>query len=81
MDLHPVRPTLDEHDRIVAIDDGTGMSYHEAQTRYLMVGRKRRVELDKDRTDGGRLLHGRKGIGKLAAFGTARVLECLTINA
>ena len=43
------------------------------------MGRKRRAELDKDTSDGGRLLHGRKGIGKLAAFGTAKVLECLTV--
>ena len=67
-------------DRIVVTDDGSGMSYEDAETRYLLVGRKRRVELDQDRTDRGRPLHGRKGIGKLAAFGTAKVLECLTID-
>ena len=62
--------------QIVVIDDGVGMTHDEARDRYLIVGRKRRVELGKDETDGGRRLHGRKGIGKLAAFGTARVLEC-----
>ena len=71
--------TKDEE--IVVTDDGIGMSYEDAETRYLLVGRKRRVALDQDRTDGGRLLHGRKGIGKLAAFGTAKVLECLTTDA
>ena len=70
-----------EDDRIVVIDDGVGMSYEDAETRYLLVGRKRRVELEQDRTEGGRLLHGRKGIGKLAAFGTAKILECLTVDA
>ena len=70
-----------EDDRIVVIDDGIGMSYEDAGTRYLLVGRKRRVELQQDRTDGGRPLHGRKGIGKLAAFGTAKILECLTVDA
>lgn len=70
-----------EDEGIVVTDDGIGMSYADAETRYLLVGRKRRVALDQDRTDGGRLLHGRKGIGKLAAFGTAKVLECLTADA
>lgn len=70
-----------EDEEIVVTDDGIGMSYEDAETRYLLVGRKRRVALDQDRTDGGRLLHGRKGIGKLAAFGTAKVLECLTADA
>lgn len=67
-------------DQIVVTDDGSGMSYQDAETRYLLVGRKRRVELNQDISDGGRPLHGRKGIGKLAAFGTAKVLECLTID-
>ena len=55
---------------ITVIDDGLGMTHDEARDQYLKVGRKRRVELDNDKTPGGRLLHGRKGIGKLAAFGT-----------
>lgn len=67
-------------DQIVVTDDGSGMSYRDAETRYLMVGRKCRVELNREVTDSGRPLHGRKGIGKLAAFGTAKVLECLTID-
>ena len=69
-----------ESDQLVITDDGVGMSYEDAETRYLMVGRKRRVELESDSSGGGRPLHGRKGIGKLAAFGTAQVLECLTVD-
>ncbi len=69
-----------EDERIVVADDGVGMSYADAETRYLLVGRKRRVELERDHTEGGRPLHGRKGIGKLAAFGTAKILECLTVG-
>lgn len=68
-----------ENHQIVVTDNGVGMSYEDAENRYLLVGRKRRAELDKDTSDGGRPLHGRKGIGKLAAFGTAKVLECLTV--
>lgn len=67
-------------DKIVVIDDGLGMSYEDAAECYLQVGRKRRVVQETDRTVGDRLLHGRKGIGKLAAFGTARILECYTVK-
>ena len=76
----PLGRSWGDIDRIVVTDDGSGMSYEDAETRYLLVGRKRRVELNQDRTNRGRPLHGRKGIGKLAAFGTAKVLECLTID-
>ncbi len=63
---------------IVVVDDGHGMSREEAQHAYLVVGRKRRLEATGDRSKGGRKVHGRKGIGKLAAFGTAGILECVT---
>lgn len=63
---------------IQVLDDGVGMSRREAQFKYLVVGRERRVEEQRDRTPRGRLLHGRKGIGKLAAFGTGRRLEVVT---
>ena len=69
-----------ESNKIVVTDDGSGMSRDDARDNYLLVGRKRRVLLDSDKTKGGRPLHGRKGIGKLAAFGTAKVLECHTVS-
>ncbi len=68
-----------EDSKIVVLDDGHGMTRAEAADQYLVVGRKRRVEARSDRSRAGRLLHGRKGIGKLAAFGTARVLECYSV--
>lgn len=47
---------------------------------YLDVGRDRR-EVDKtDRSEGGRLLQGRKGVGKLAGFGIADVVEVQTVH-
>ena len=64
---------------IVVLDDGHGMTRDQAQSRYLEVGRKRRLT-DNGMTLGGRLVHGRKGIGKLAAFGTAVILDCYTIR-
>ena len=66
-----------ETDEIEVLDDGHGMTRAQAQQRYLVVGRKRRLA-DKGYTPRGRLVHGRKGIGKLAAFGTAEVLDCYT---
>ena len=68
-----------EDSKIEVLDDGHGMTRAEAAHQYLVVGRKRRVEARSDRSRGGRLLHGRKGIGKLAAFGTARILECYSV--
>jgi hypothetical protein len=66
---------------IVVVDDGIGMTHDQARDAYLIVGRKRRVEEGTDRSPTlKRHLHGRKGIGKLAAFGTARILECVTLK-
>lgn len=70
----------DGSDEIVVIDDGIGMSREEAQSKYLIVGRKRRKVDRKMTTPSGRPLHGRKGIGKLAAFGTAKTLMCTTVK-
>ncbi len=64
---------------IEVLDDGHGMTREQAQSQYLIVGRKRRLQ-DKGQTQGGRPVHGRKGIGKLAAFGTAEILDCYTVR-
>ncbi len=66
-------------DEIVVLDDGHGMNREQAQSRYLIVGRKRRLQ-DGGKSPSGRDVHGRKGIGKLAAFGTAEVLDCVTVR-
>jgi hypothetical protein len=64
---------------IEVLDDGHGMTRKQAQDKYLVVGRNRR-RFDGPKSEGGRRLHGRKGIGKLAAFGTAGWLECVTLR-
>lgn len=66
---------------IVVLDDGLGMTHEEARDSYLQVGRKRRVVEQTETSPNGRRLHGRKGLGKLAAFGTATILECNTVKA
>ncbi len=64
---------------IEVLDDGHGMTREQAQSQYLIVGRKRRLQ-DGGQTQGGRPVHGRKGIGKLAAFGTAEILDCYSVR-
>jgi hypothetical protein len=68
-------------DRITVTDDGHGMTRPDAKNAYLIVGRKRRLEGNGALSANGlRRVHGRKGIGKLAAFGTAGILECSTVR-
>lgn len=74
----PLDERWDETKIITVTDDGVGMSPLDVREAYLLVGRKRRLASGTDTTLSGRLLHGRKGIGKLAAFGTARILDCTT---
>src|SRR5215471_11528704 len=70
----------DEEAEIVVKDAGSGMTFAECQERYLSVGRNRRIA-DGERSPGGRPLLGRKGIGKFAGFGIARILEIDTVSA
>jgi hypothetical protein len=65
---------------IEVLDDGNGMAHEEARLQYLIVGRNRRKAPPGETSERGRPLHGRKGIGKLAAFGTAGWLECVTVK-
>jgi hypothetical protein len=63
---------------IEVVDDGHGMDRSQVR-QYLIVGHKRRLS-DNGFSEGGRKIHGRKGLGKLAAFGTAGILECTTMR-
>lgn len=69
-----------EDDEIVVEDDGHGMTRPESAQRYLEVGRKRRIFHGERTESGARYVHGRKGIGKLAAFGTARILDLVSLR-
>ena len=58
-------------------DDGIGMSIEDMNTKYLRVGYRRREE-DQDTghtTAKGRLVMGRKGLGKLSLFSIANTIE------
>jgi len=60
-------------DRISIVDNGIGMDEEAINERYLRVGYRRRQE--GETTPSGRLVMGRKGIGKLSLLSIADVIE------
>lgn len=71
-------------EEVLIIDNGHGMSADDLATKYLRIGRNRRVDLGDSRSESGRrLVSGKKGIGKLALFGigTTIRLETKRMNA
>jgi hypothetical protein len=64
---------------IEVADNGNGMNWNMVRDAYLDVGRDRREIDHTDKSPGGRLLQGRKGVGKLAGFGVADTLEVQTV--
>lgn len=64
---------------IVVADNGRGMTWQEVQDAYLLVGRDRR-RTQGEKTEGGRAVMGRKGLGKLAGFGIARLVDVRTVR-
>lgn len=65
------------HPNIVITDDGRGMTRDELTDNFLIIGLNRRTQ-PKEKTPGGRLPMGRKGIGKLAGFGIAKTIDILS---
>ncbi|RJO78875.1 ATP-binding protein [Nocardia panacis] len=64
---------------IVVRDNGHGMTAAEINQHYLMVGSDRRVRTGSDMSRRlERPVMGRKGIGKLAAFGICRTIEVIS---
>jgi len=62
------------------LDDGNGMTFAECQERFLTVGRNRRTKPDEVTANKGRAVLGRKGIGKFAGFGIAKIVQIATIS-
>nr|WP_256474669.1 TIGR02391 family protein [Pseudomonas inefficax] len=66
---------------ITVKDDGYGMSADDIQNKFLVIGRNRRQEDgDKPTSRFGRFATGKKGLGKLALFGLAKVIVVDTIR-
>lgn len=62
---------------IVITDNGRGMTRSELTDEFLVIGRNRRTS-PTEKTPGGRLPMGRKGIGKLAGFGIAKTIDVVS---
>jgi len=71
---------LNDLSELIVSDNGLGMSDEMVRAAYLIVGRDRRKDEQRDTTPGGRPLMGRKGIGKFAGFGIAREIEVETVR-
>lgn len=72
--------SLNEQSEVVVRDFGTGMDADQLQDAYLKIGRNRREVDGKETTPKGRPVMGRKGLGKLSAFGVASELEVRSIK-
>lgn len=71
---------LDEQSVITIEDDGRGMTFEQCQDEYMSVGYDRRRGKRSARTPSGRLVMGRKGIGKFAGFGIAKKIRVETVS-
>ena len=72
---------INEMSEIVISDNGCGMSFDDLNKRYLRIGRLRREEEGTDTTPiFHRKVMGRKGMGHLAVFGVAKVVEIETVK-
>lgn len=65
---------------IVYTDDGIGMTFDELNDKFLLIGRNRRKEVAERKTEKGRLVIGKKGLGKLSVFGICNVIEVKSIK-
>jgi len=71
---------IDENSEVIIRDYGSGMDGDTLQDAYLKIGRNRRETDGQTSTKFHRKFMGRKGIGKLAAFGVASETEVRTIK-
>lgn len=80
----PTGRSIKSTDGITVKDDGHGMNYDDCRSLYLNIGRNRRSDgrefTKKFNGLKPRRVHGRKGIGKLAGFGIAEIIEIRTIK-
>lgn len=73
--------SLDSGASFVIADDGVGMTLKQCQDRFLEVGINRRKHDPAARTPvKGRPILGRKGIGKFAGFGIAKIIRVETVS-
>lgn len=66
-----------ENNQIIIKDNGHGMNASDIEEKFLKVGYARRRD-NRDKSPKGRQVMGRKGIGKLAMFSLANVVDVYT---
>lgn len=76
----PLGKPLNPKDEIIVKDNGCGMNWSDCDEKYLVIGRNRREVEKTENTLGGRPLMAHKGLGKLAGFGIAKILEIKTVS-
>lgn len=76
----PLDEPLADEAEIIVRDNGSGMTFEEVNDAYLVLGRDRRASTGTEYTANGRHVMGRKGIGKLAGFGIAKVVGVETVK-
>ena len=78
-DAKTVRITIKD-EAITIEDDGCGMALGDVNDKFLKVAYERRANAASDITPGGRLVMGRKGIGKLSLLSIAEEISVYTIH-
>ena len=76
----PLGKPLEPKDEIILKDNGCGMDWSDCDEKYLVIGRNRRDVEETNKTPGGRPLMAHKGLGKLAGFGIAKIVEVKTVS-
>jgi len=76
----PLGRPITSADTIIVKDLGHGMNWEDCNEKYLVIGRNRREAEKTDRSPNGRPLMAHKGLGKLAGFGIAKILEIRTVK-
>lgn len=81
-DAHNVYLYFNDKDTksIIVKDDGSGMDFDELNEKFLTIGRNRRIATNTDKTQGGRPVLGKKGLGKLSMFGIGKKITISTIK-
>lgn len=80
-DAHNVYINFDNKKKTIFVrDDGSGMTFDELNNQFLKVGRNRRLEMNRDETDSGRKVLGKKGLGKLSMFGIGKKITISTVK-
>ena len=67
-------------DYISVNDNGVGLTFEEIDSKFLVIGRNRRDDEKPEDRPFKRAPTGKKGLGKLALFGLAKVIEIETVK-